>query len=71
MKFMSVNSQNEPTLTLERVKYCMIKLVTIIILVRTQLTSLDMMRAVTASQVSERATKSPKEDILSAPLALA
>lgn len=70
MKFMSVNLQNEPTLTLERVKYCMIKLVTII-LVRTQLTSLDMMRAVTASQVSERATKSPKEDILSAPLALA
>lgn len=67
---MSVNLQNEPTLTLERVKYCMIKLVTII-LVRTQLTSLDMMRAVTASQVSERATKSPKEDILSAPLALA
>lgn len=70
MKFMSVNLQIKPTLTLERVKYCMIKLVTII-LVRTQLTSLDMMRAVTASQVSERATKSPKEDILSAPLALA
>lgn len=70
MQFMSVNLQNEPTLTIEGVKYCMIKLVTII-LVRTQLTSLDMMRAVTASQVSERATKSPKEDILSAPLALA
>lgn len=36
-----------------------------------KLTSRDMMRAVRASHSSERATKSPKEDILSAPLALA